>query len=73
MFRPVEIGAHCDPRGTRQNHNVEERHRRLVARLLLALGLSLVVFVVGTALNWLLESGHQGGDIHGLGDAAFYA
>ena len=51
---------------------VEERHRRLVARLLLALGLSLVVFVVGTALNWLVESGHQGGDIHGLGDAAFY-
>jgi hypothetical protein len=51
---------------------VEERHRRLLARLLLALGATLIVFVVGTALIWLLESGHRGGDIHGLGDAAFF-
>jgi hypothetical protein len=51
---------------------VEERHRRLLARLLLALGLTLVVFAAGTILIWLLESGHRGGDIHGFGDAAFF-
>jgi hypothetical protein len=50
----------------------EERHRRLFARLTLALGASLIVFVAGTALIWLFESGHRGGDIHGLGDAAFF-
>jgi hypothetical protein len=51
---------------------VEERHRRLLARLFLASGLSLVVFATGTLLIHLLESGHRGGDIHGLGDAAFF-
>ena len=50
----------------------EERHRRLVARLLLALGLSVVVFVVGTTLIWAIESGQPGGDIHGVGDSAFF-
>ena len=51
---------------------LEERHRRLFARLLLAFGLSVVVFVVGTVLIWVLESGQKGGDIHGFGDAAFF-
>ena len=51
---------------------VEERHRRLVARLLLALGATVVVFVVGTVLIWLFEGGRRGGDIHGVGDAAFF-
>lgn len=50
----------------------EERHRRLLARLVLAAGLSTIVFVVGTALIWLTERGQRGGDIHGLGDAAFF-
>ena len=50
----------------------EERHRRLYARLLLALALTLVVFVIGTLLVWIAEAGHRGGDIHGLGDAAFF-
>jgi len=50
----------------------KERHRRLFARLLLALGTSVVVFVVGTVLIWAFESGQTGGDIHGLGDAAFF-
>jgi hypothetical protein len=36
------------------------------------LGLSVVVFAMGTVLMWALENGHQGGDIHGLGDAAFF-
>jgi hypothetical protein len=51
---------------------VGERHRRLFARLLLAFGLSIVVFVVGTVLIWVFESGQKGGDIHGFGDAAFF-
>jgi hypothetical protein len=52
---------------------VEERHRRLLARLLLAFGATGVVFVVGAVLMWALEDGHKAGDIHGLGDAAFFA
>ncbi|HEV2994109.1 MAG TPA: hypothetical protein VG012_06815 [Acidimicrobiia bacterium] len=51
---------------------VEERHRRLLARLLLALGATAAVFGVGTVLTWAFESGHSGGDIHGFGDAAFF-
>jgi hypothetical protein len=51
---------------------VGERHRRLFARLLLAFGLSVVVFIVGTVLIWIFESGRKGGDIHGIGDAAFF-
>ena len=49
-----------------------ERHRRLFARLLLAFWLSIVVFVVGTVLIWVFESGQKGGNIHGFGDAAFF-
>ena len=51
---------------------LEERHRRLFARLLIALGLSIVVFVFGTVLIWVFETGQKGGDIHGFGDAAFF-
>jgi hypothetical protein len=51
----------------------EERHRRLVARLVLALVLTSVVFAVGTLLIWAFESGQPGGDIHGVGDSAFFA
>ncbi len=49
-----------------------ERHRRLFARLLLAIGLSTVVFMVGTVLIWASESGQKGGSINGIGDAAFF-
>jgi hypothetical protein len=49
-----------------------ERHRRLFARLLLAFGLSILVFAVGTVLIWVFESGQKGGNIHGFGDAAFF-
>ncbi len=52
--------------------SVQERHRRLMARLTLAMGLSVVVFAVGTVLVWACESGQKGGDIKGLGDAAFF-
>lgn len=49
-----------------------EWHRRLLARLLIAGGLSIVVFAAGTVLIWIFESGKKGGDIHGIGDAAFF-
>jgi hypothetical protein len=50
----------------------EERHRRLLARLTLTCGLTGIVFVVGTVLIWLTERGRPSGDIHGIGDAAFF-
>jgi hypothetical protein len=50
----------------------EERHRRLAARLLIALGLTLVVLAIGSVLVWVFESGVKGGDIHGFGDAVFF-
>ena len=49
-----------------------ERHRRLLARLLIAFGLSMVVFAVGTVLLWVFESGQKGGSIRGFGDAAYF-
>ncbi len=51
---------------------VGERHRRLLARLVLAVLLSGFVFTVGTLLIWVFETGKKGGQIHGLGDAAFF-
>lgn len=51
---------------------VEERHRRLLARLLIAAGLTVAVAVVGSLLVYLFESGKKGGDIHGVGDAVFF-
>ncbi|MFZ2015669.1 MAG: hypothetical protein WAV00_17775 [Nocardioides sp.] len=57
----------------RRLFHYEERHRRLLARMLLAGGASLVVLVVGTWLVWLTESGAKGGQIHSIGDAAFFA
>jgi hypothetical protein len=50
----------------------EERHRRLLARLLIAVGLTLLVAMAGAVLMDLFESGKKGGDIHGFGDAAFF-
>jgi hypothetical protein len=50
-----------------------ERHRRLLARILIALGVSVVVDLVGALLAWEFESGVKGSDIHGVGDAFFFA
>jgi len=50
----------------------EERHRRLVGRLLLVLIATLIVDVVGTVLIYIFERGKHGGDIHGFGDAFFF-
>lgn len=49
-----------------------ERHRRLLARILIAFGVSLVVDLVCAALIWSFESGLKGSDIHGFGDALFF-
>jgi hypothetical protein len=51
----------------------EERHRRLLARLVIAFVLTFVVFFAGAVLMWALENGTKGGDIHGFGDAAFFS
>jgi len=50
----------------------EERHRRLFGRITVALIATLVVDAAGTTLTWAFERGTAGGDIHGLGDAAFF-
>ena len=50
-----------------------ERHRRLVARLMIAFGLSLVVDAVGATLMWSYEHGLKGSSIHGFGDALFFS
>src|ERR1019366_4113758 len=52
---------------------IEERHRRLLARLVLAFGLSILVYATGAVLTWVFEGGQKGGDIKGFGDAAFFA
>jgi ABC-type uncharacterized transport system permease subunit len=49
-----------------------ERHRRLLARILLAFCLSVVVDLAGGLLMWLLESDKKGSEIHGFGDALFF-
>ncbi len=50
----------------------QERHRRLVARLLIALGMTVVVLAIGSVLIWVFESGVKGGDINGFGDSVFF-
>jgi hypothetical protein len=50
----------------------QERHRRLAARLIIAFVLTLVVLAAGSVLIWIFESGKQGGQIHGFGDAVFF-
>jgi voltage-gated potassium channel len=50
-----------------------ERHRRLFARVLIAIGLSAAVDLVGAVLMWSFESGVKGSDIHGFGDALFFS
>ena len=50
-----------------------ERHRRLLARILIAIGLSLVVDLACAALMWTFESGLKGSSIHGFGDALFFS
>jgi hypothetical protein len=50
-----------------------ERHRRLLARIIIAFCLSAVVDAVCAVLMWLFESGLKGSDVHGFGDALFFS
>lgn len=50
----------------------EERHRRLVARLLVVLAATVVVDAVGSVAIYFLELHARNGDIHGFGDAVFF-
>jgi hypothetical protein len=50
-----------------------ERHRRLLARVIIALCLSVVVDLVCSTLMWSYESGLQDSSIHGFGDAFFFS
>ncbi|HZP72000.1 MAG TPA: ion channel [Gaiellaceae bacterium] len=50
----------------------EERHRRLVARLVVVLAATVVVDAVGTILVYLLERHTKDTDIHNLFDAFFF-
>jgi hypothetical protein len=50
-----------------------ERHRRLLSRILIAVGLSVVVDLVCAVLMSSFESGLKGSGIHGFGDAVFFA
>jgi hypothetical protein len=50
-----------------------ERHRRLIARLLLAVALSIVVDLVCALLMWQFERGAGRTEIHGFGDAVFFS
>ena len=49
-----------------------ERHRRLLARIMIAVALTVAVDVVTALLAWEFESGVKGSDIHGFGDALFF-
>ena len=51
----------------------QERHRRLLARLIIVFGLTVVVDLVAAFFVWNWESGIKGGDIHGFGDSLFFA
>ena len=50
----------------------EERHRRLMSRLLLVLALTVVVDAIGTVLVYALERGGKQTDIHSFFDAFFF-
>jgi hypothetical protein len=50
----------------------EAHHKRLVARIAIALALTVVVDVVMAFVIWALERHAQGTEIHGLGDAFFF-
>ena len=51
----------------------EKRHERLVARLAIALGLTLSFDLVGATLTYLFERHARGTDIHVFWDAFFFS
>jgi hypothetical protein len=50
-----------------------ERHRRLVARLTIALTVTLVIDLVCAVLVWRFEQHARRTEIHGFGDALFFS
>jgi voltage-gated potassium channel len=50
-----------------------DRHRRLSARIVIALLLSIAIDLVGAALMSAFESDARGSEIHGFGDAVFFS
>jgi hypothetical protein len=50
-----------------------ERHRRLVARLTIALTVTLVIDLIAAVLVWLFERHAHGTEIHSYGDAVFFS
>jgi hypothetical protein len=50
-----------------------ERHRRLLARVMIAFALSALVDLTCAALMCVFESGLKGSGIHGFGGAVFFA
>jgi hypothetical protein len=51
----------------------EDRHRRLVGRLVLVLVATAAIDVAATVAIYFLERNAHGGDIHSLGDALFFS
>lgn len=51
----------------------EERHRRLVARLLIVLLSTLILDAVGTVCVYFLERNAGGTDVHTIGQALFFS
>jgi hypothetical protein len=59
----------------REFHDVvswNDRHRRLIGRLLLVLIATAIVDAVGTVLIFFFERHAKNGDIHSFGDALFF-
>jgi hypothetical protein len=50
-----------------------DRHRRLIARLTIALTVTLVIDLVCTVLVWRFERHAHGTEIHDFGDALFFS
>ena len=83
MSLPLKGGMATDPRPSLSATMIREelgrlltwseRHRRLLARIAIAFLLSVVVDLLAAAAMCLLESGVKGSDIHGFGDAVFFA
>lgn len=50
----------------------EERHRRLLARLIIVVAGTIVIDAVGSVLIFFLERGAHGTEISSFGDALFF-
>jgi hypothetical protein len=50
-----------------------ERHRRLLARLAIAVGLTLLIDLVGAVFVWQFERNAKGTEVHTYGQALFFS